>query len=63
MSSPSPVLMNPKPLSVNLLMVPSAISAFSVVIAWTDAARLTLPTGRRPVVQSVTGRGGITQGG
>ena len=28
-----PVLMNPKPLSVNLLIVPSAICAFPVVIA------------------------------
>ena len=27
-----PVLMNPKPLSVNFLIVPSAISAFPVVI-------------------------------
>jgi len=37
-----PVLINPNPLSVNLLMVPSAICAFPVVIAWTDAARLTI---------------------
>ena len=28
-----PVLMNPKPLSVNFLIVPSAICAFPVVIA------------------------------
>jgi hypothetical protein len=34
--------MNPNPLLVNFLIVPSAISAFPVVIAWTDAARLTI---------------------
>ena len=40
-SLPLPVLMNPKPFSVNFLIVPSAISSLPIVIAWIDAARLT----------------------
>jgi hypothetical protein len=34
------MLMNPKPLSVNLLMLPSAICPYPVVIAQTDATWL-----------------------
>ena len=43
-----PNLMNPKPLSVNFFIVPSAISAFSKVLAWMNANRLILPASRYP---------------
>ena len=39
-----PVSMNPKPLSVNLFIVPSAMCV-SLTIVWIDAARLTIADG------------------
>jgi hypothetical protein len=52
--------MNPNPWFVNVLIVPSAICALPVVIAWIDAARLTTAEWSP---SSVPGQSAITQVG
>ncbi len=51
--------MNPKPLSVNFFIVPSAISAFSKIFAWMNANQLTLPGSRLP--QRIAGAGWLAE--
>ena len=58
-----PVLINPKPLSVNRLIVPSAICAFPVFVAYADATRLAIADLPLSDGYQCTGRGASTQAG